>query len=361
MKKVLFFAVAAIALAACSKTYEVKSTQGSEIGFGTWNEMLTKAGKTDFDNGESFAVWGVKTRDSGDPTSVAVFNGVQVTKASSGWGYEPKRYWDPAYTNYTFHAVWPHDAVASGDYAGNGLFVSNSLLYDGTSEKLLVAEVETVASGNGGSPVTLTFRHAGALIDFKFKKHADLQTADVNVTAFSLAGIQTTGTFTVDSYSSNVPVGATVSTVAGLGWELPAADSRTTNANATPYINNAGVTLAATSGEDLAGTNTATAASLISELVVMPQVLDDSQTFTIAYTITDANNQVSTYTPAAISLKQFDNTSDPGHTEANYISAWMPGVHYTYYITINANAIQFNASIEPWTTSVQNGYHYLVN
>ena len=181
--------------------------------------------------------------------------------------------------------------------------------------------------------------------------------AVVTVTSFSLANIKTTGSFTVASYDgSGNPVGATVSAIDGLGWTPTAAVNATPAA--APYLNNAGVSLAADTG-----TNTGTAAALISDLVVMPQKLltgDGAQTFTIAYTIEDEAGQTSTYTPAAIEIIGFDKNDDTDNDDAKF-AAWMPGVHYTYYITINANKIVFSAQIDPWVTTDATGYYYLLN
>ena len=54
MKKLMILAVAAIALAACSKTFNTANTEGTAIGFSTWAEHLTKTGPSSV--GNTFAV-----------------------------------------------------------------------------------------------------------------------------------------------------------------------------------------------------------------------------------------------------------------------------------------------------------------
>ena len=57
-------------------------------------------------------------------------------------------------------------------------------------------------------------------------------------------------------------------------------------------------------------------------------------------------------------VKTFDNVDDKDN-EDTIIGGWEGGKHYTFYITINANAIVFTASITDWVTP-NNGYHYLL-
>ena len=96
MKKLMILAVAAIALVACSKTFDtgVRTNEGKAIGFGTWTEHLTKTGPASVDNAfavnDNFKVWGEKLVES---THTDVFTGVTVTKTVASpetWNYSPK-------------------------------------------------------------------------------------------------------------------------------------------------------------------------------------------------------------------------------------------------------------------------------
>jgi len=375
MKKLMIFAVAAIALVACTKTYEKEEAPQQEIGFGTWNDVMTKAVKTAFANGDTFDIYGFKW-NTGPTSQTNVFKGYDVTYNSTAekWTYSPKRYWDGNFDYYTFFAAYPNNQLASAanenDYEQRGLFISNELTYDGSNEVLLVAQKKDVAKASYGNTVPLLFKHTASLVDIKFKKHSELVDAEVTVNSIKLSGIQTKGKFTVVSYNgSNDPVGKTVSDVIGLGWDL-AADPVVNAANAAaataPYVHTSDVTLASSDG-----VGTANAAALISDLVLMPQVLSKTEgpKITISYTITtgsggDADTIV--YTNKEFYFGLFDSTEpdDPGqpgdkqNTDPR-VSAWMPNVHYTYYITINANAIEFSASIDNWDTD--SAHYYLFN
>lgn len=190
----------------------------------------------------------------------------------------------------------------------------------------------------------------GALVDIKVKKHTDIASAELVVTSIALDNIQTKGKFTVASYDgSNNPVGT-----AGVnGWELaatPVTDSYDESDGEGASL----PTLAASTG-----TTTGTAGELINSLVVMPQALDGTQTLTITYTLEDESGIVNTYAPAAIGLDKFDNTDNKSNA-STFITAWQPGYHYTLYVTINANAIEFSASIADWDVTTD-GFHYLLN
>lgn len=85
---------------------------------------------------------------------------------------------------------------------------------------------------------------------------------------------------------------------------------------------------------------------------------------TISYKITtgeSGSEDVITFENKPIFFGEFDKSEEGESEKANKdprISAWMPGVHYTYYITINANAITFTASIDSWNE--ETGHYYLV-
>ena len=98
----MILAVAAIALVACSKTFNTASNEGTAIGFNTWAETLTKVrtqGSSTFANGDDFAVYGYKYVTSSD-TKTTVFDDVDVNYDGSAWTYSPTRFWDQATDSY---------------------------------------------------------------------------------------------------------------------------------------------------------------------------------------------------------------------------------------------------------------------
>lgn len=342
MKKLLILAVAALALAACAKTHEVKETTPPAIGFGTWVEQLTKArtaGSSTFVNGDDFNVYGFKTISAANTT---VFNGDVVSYDGADWTYTPLRFWDPNATSYTFYAASPAGKIASAD-AQTGEFTSNSIAFAGNDNDVLVADKKVVTKTGDpeafASPVALVFNHIASLVDFKVKKHAEIAAATVAVTSFQLNNIDNVGTFSVNAaYTSNHPVVTWNSTALGA------------------YSNTSGVTSVATLPDNV---STDGSDFLINHLVAMPQTFRTDaniQTVTIEYSITSGGDTIAN--TATFNLKTFDNVDDKDN-EDTIIGGWEGGKHYTFYITINANAIVFTASITDWVTP-NNGYHYLV-
>ena len=345
-RMIILAAVAAIAATACTKTFEVQPTPERSIGFGSWANVLTKArtaGSSTFTAGDNFNVYGFKTLSG---SGVNVFNGEEVSTADgTTWTYTNTRYWDPSATSYTFFAVSPKDMVATATASGGvvtGAFSSNSITFAGNDNDVLVADKKVVANADFNNTVALQFNHIASLVDFKAKKHADLADATVAITSFSLTNMDNTGTFSVaDTYaSSNHP---------DVTWNA--------TAHTGTYSNTSGVTSVATLPDDIGTTGD----FLINNLVAMPQTFRTDaniQTVSIEYTITDQGGNTSAYT-ASFNLKLFDDVDDTDN-EDTIIPGWEGGKHYTFFITINSNAIVFSATITDWVTTDATGYNYLL-
>lgn len=352
-----FFIVAAVALAtvSCSRNYDVNPASEQSISFGSWTENLTKArtqGTNTFTAGDDFAVYGFKLNGS---TNNVVFDDITVSASGSPlvWDYVtgevPARYWDPSATSYTFYGVSPAAIGKAADVnPETGVITSADVIFAGNDNDILVADKKVVTKT--GTPaafaadsVRLQFNHIASLVDFKVKKHTDLATATVAVTSFSISEIDKTGTFGVSAaYTDTHPV---------VTWSESAYGT---------YDNTSGVgddvTLPTNVTSEAAGNN------LINNLIVMPQDFrtdgEHIQKVNIVYTITDGSGKVSTYNPS-FNLKLFDNIDNTVNTDT-IIAGWAAGKHYTFYITINANKINFTGSVTSWG-DVINGYNYLLN
>ena len=344
MKKLLIIAAAALLAAACAKTYEVKETTPPAIGFGSWSELFTKArtqGSSTWTNGDTFIVEGFKTVDS---TPSTVFNDVTVTydSAEDEWGYTGTRFWDSNASGYTFFAVSSPTTTLS--FESDGKINATAVTFNGENNDILLANSVEVAPANFKSdvPVAFNFKHIGALVDLKVKKAATLAGATVAISSIALEGIDDEATIAVSGYSSNVPT---------VDWGSLANDDNSTYGRTSGVVD---VTLPTDVKDD--GTD-----YLINTLIVIPQTLTDTKTLKITYTITDAANNVNTFTDKVIKLNAFDkventqNVDDPD----KFIVSWAASTHYIYLLTIDANTINFTGSITDWETTI-NGYHYLV-
>jgi len=344
MKKLMILAAAALATLACSRNYEVNPVSEQEIGFGSWAENLTKAearvqGSNTFLAGDTFAVYGYKVNGSNNDV---VFDDVVVTASGSGtltWGYSPKRFWDQSASGYTFYAVSPSAiGTAATVDAETGAISSASISFSGKDNDILVADKKEVAPADYNKKVEMVFNHIASLVDFKVKKHTNLGDAVLAITSFSISDIDATGTFAVSAYTSTHPV---------VTW---------TESAYANYDNTKGVT-----SVTLPTAVTTTGNDLIDDLVVMPQAFrsgsdEHIQKVNIAYTITDEDSNVNTFT-TSFNLKLFDNDDDTDN-EDTIVESWEAGKHYTFYITINANVIEFTGKITDWTDV--SGYNYLV-
>lgn len=366
MKKILILAAMVAMTAACSHNYEVNpvSKNGGAIGFGSYTETLTRAearvqGTNTFLEGDTFAVYGSKKKGSDAPQ--AVFNNVVVTLGASTWDYENHRFWDTNVDSYTFYAVSPSTVNSNETAALNTttgrVDASTAISFDGNNNDILVADSITVAKGsspyfNNYHTVDLQFNHIASLFDLYVRKSANIGAAKVTIDSVKLVNIDATGTFEVNNYStSNHP--AVTWTVDG-----GAAKANYTNASGV-YAHPAAMPDSIVA--DAAGN------LILDSLIVMPQTFRNDaniQQVQISYKITPNGGDTMVFKDVPCELYKFDNnhTGDNPHdtNEGTKIASWDPGKHYTFYITIDANAIMFTASITDWTLGTT-GYYYLMN
>ena len=390
MKKLLILAVAAITLASCSNTFEVKHHEGSAIGFGTWSNVLTRAisdprtaGTNSFGVGDSFAVYGYKSA-SDESGKATVFDDDEVEMTVAGtpgtWTYSPLRFWDTNYDKYTFFAISPSSVgtAATVDPQTGAVSTSGSISFNGKSvaSDVLVADKKTVLKAAYNSQVQLDFNHIAALVDFKVSKAPNLADATVKVTAFSLSNIENAGTFSVTSaYNGNAysatglnPI-ATWSTGDATGSYGPGDGVNSVSLEGgLPVVENDAFTNF--DGTDNGEPAAAKATFVINNLIVKPQPLTaptDETDFTetkpklsITYTITTGSgtSESTTEYTSQLWLSKFDLVNDNAQNDTP-VGSWATGKHYVFYITLDANPIVFGATIADWT--IVNGYHYLVN
>ena len=379
MKKLFILATLLAIASACTKTYEITPTPQPEIGFGTWTEHLTKGrAVTDdaFTTGDTFNAFGSKTVSS---TTSVVFNGDVVTYNDPSWTYSPARFWDPAATSYTFFAISPSGLLPAGmtdaqktTAATTGAFSTKEITFDGTvANDVMIANKKPVAQATytGDNPtysVPLVFNHVAALLDVKVKKSYSLRESTVKVTAISLENIVYKGTFTVSGYDDSGDNPTYKPTVAINNW-APAASSSTTTFTGT--VADGGTSLTqygyeSVTEEALSGT----ANYFWQNFVVMPQSLS-SQQIKISYKIVSTAGEETVFENKTVAFTAFDlidnktnNTADPDAGDGAVASGWNPNIHYIYTLTLDANKIDFTASITPWdNTIVVNGYYNLIN
>lgn len=364
MKKLMILAVAAIALVACSKTFDTGKSNDAAIGFGTWTETLTKAGPASIGNafavGDEFNVWGGKLVSS---TFTPVFAGVTVEKTAASpetWNYSPKQYWDLSATSYTFYGISPAEDGYTVNAETGAVTASPTITFAGNTNDVLVAQKAVVAKDFDGDTVDdnfnnfdkvhLIFNHVAALVDVKVKISAGLVAAGahVQVSSIALTNISKEGTFTVAGGYTTAPVAS---------WTPSTAAAGTTGSfGPTNGCTDASAGL----NTDLNDTGTI----LINQLIVIPQEFrttgDYIQKLDIDYNITQAGGTANNFTPDPFALTTFDNTPNTSNTGDTNVTGWASGYHYTYVVTIDAHAIDFTAEVSNnWT--LETAYNYLCN
>ena len=378
---ILIVAAVALATVSCSRNYDVNPAgEGTAIGFGTWAENLTKAarqpGSSSFTESgyqdNDFNVYGYKTL-SGTPTQV--FNGdVVSTTDGTSWTYSNTRYWDVNASDYAFFAVSPAGKVASAT-ATTGAITTSTITFAGNNEDILVANKETVTTIPAPSAVELDFNHVASLVDINVKKSPALSNATVTISAFALENIEDDGALTIAA--ANYTDGTGVLSVASSDWGtddgtlkayLPAngitpvyGDTNTSGA----ISNDNRKTIAKDPAFNATTPATPTGSTaLITGLIVKPQAFDNtktaalSQKVTFTYQIASGGGDVNEYS-ATLWLADFDDAYDNAQDDTK-VGSWEPGKHYIFYITIDANAIEFSARISDWTAGTT-GYNYLLN
>ena len=390
MKKIMILAVAAIALVACSRTFEKHETEGKAIGFGTWSEVMTKTvtpddqrvqGSNTFREGDSFAVYGYKSASDDTGKSTVFDDDVVVATAESGdpvaataWDYNNHRFWDSHYDKYVFFGVSPSSFGTSGNVNAQTGAISTEVTFSGKDSDVLIANKTTVNKTDGSgnfnnhATVNLVFNHAASLVDVIVKKDPALADATVKVTKFELRKIQSKGTLSVSAYDGTT----TKPTIALANWDWD--DSTTATYDTDDCVRTVDLDVAAGTDTNFPGSTTSdipatSAVKVIDNLVVMPQAFDtdkdaDSQQIVFDYTLTvtdgASNTSTNTYTDNTLYLCDFDYIDNETQA-ATYVPSWEPGKHYIFYITIDANAITFSGTINGWDPTTVNGYNYLVN
>lgn len=359
---IILVAAVALATVSCSKTYDTNKNagEGMPITLRSWTNNLTRArevGSSAFTSGDKFYVY---SYTSGAQTP---FDGTEVSFDGTDWTYSPLRFWDRTNDYYHFYGISIDAGGDLGDILAShnvtaGTFASKSLTWAGNDNDILVADSVKVLKAHYGEQVALNFRHISALFDLKVRKGAGIgDDGVVKVTSISLENIGKIGTFSVTGYDATTDS-------AVVSWGALTAGTYTgangvKNTVDTDIIS--GTTAVTTTGDQY----------LINNLVVIPQdFAADAQRLKITYTITTGtgvNEQTNTFTDKTYDLILFDKTdydsnngTNPDVQNANpRVTGWAAGVHYTYIITIDAEAIKFTANMEPW--AVDGGYYYILN
>lgn len=207
MRKILTYAVSALALASCSSDSLVSDSpvnNETPIAFNVGQKNITRTTNLEDAGYNDFGVWAYKVKN-GEPSSSALVMGnykVAHTDAAgetpASWDYVGKvegqvtRYWDYSTDSTNFYAYAPYVSGTKFDATKKTITVSSTDGYE--AKKDVIYAGKSVDKENGyGKKVPLQFKHIGAKVNIAFRENVPgykVQLIDVTTTENS--GIQLT-------------------------------------------------------------------------------------------------------------------------------------------------------------------------
>lgn len=327
MKKILFAAVAALAIVGCTQNEEFDNLGNkAEIKVGTVVKATTKAAVTDNTalQGTGFTVYayntGEKTIDqviaAGD-LGTPFMDGVLATYGNNVWTLAGGPHYWPLNSNVQFFA-YATDAAATGyKIAVNEIFPSFTYTVDADAAKqkdFVVAKLtnQTKTSGTVG----LTFTHALTQVNFSAKgKNANLR---YKITSIAIQGVANTGTY---SFAGD-------GTWAATGKEVYTYPTATNDV---------------IQGADYKALDQKNGA-----LMLMPQAMTADSKIKLSYTVyTVATDGEGNETETLI-----DEIKD-ALIELNGTAAWEAGKKVRYNLTLSSEGatVGFTTEVGPWSTT----------
>lgn len=171
MKKLFFIAVAAMAIAACTKT-EVNGPKLNVIGFQPANSIETKVTGTQFPTTETFGTYAWTEGTTGD----YFIENKEVSFTGGVWTTATPYYW-PKNQSVDFFSYYPYNATGAVPVVGKTQINYNNVNFESTQLDIMYAD-KAVAFTDNADQVQVTgedaqsaltgvptfFRHAGAKV-----------------------------------------------------------------------------------------------------------------------------------------------------------------------------------------------------
>lgn len=355
MKKILFFAAAAIMMVGCSNDQVVSEMpQDNAINFGMYfgRDAQSRAAIMDLDDlkAQSFGVFAYYTDNSDyvEGTSTPNFMFDQIVEwESTAWKYSPLKYWpNEATDKLSFFAYAPHSSESNGNITlgsfTNASASAPSITYtlDADQSKhvdlLWAAPVENKTKQTTTEKVHFIFKHAMSRIGFKSVAVIDESSNDNNGdiddgthtnpldgnTKITLESIKLTGNF----YQ-----GGTLNLATGLWSDHVAAASTEYNWATADFLN-----------DDV----TTTKAVVLNDdkyLTVLPHTNNQQIQIEVVYTVktTDAS--------LAAGYSEVTNTivSDP------FDFIFQQGYAYNFVLHVGLTSVKFSAEVAAWDPATE--------
>ena len=356
MRKILTYAVSALALASCSSDSLVSDSPANTqapIAFNAGQKNITRAPFED--SFENFRVWAYKYKTD---ASAKVMDNYQVNYKKDGtktvWYYEGVNsqvlhYWDYSYGNTNFYAYAPYNAEVTFDVDKKQIKVPASVNTAGFSKASdFVYAGNSVVKDDYNKTVALNFKRLGALVNLKF--YTDIKGYTVELIdadpANSGSAIQATpAIYDENATGEKYKLGSYYDSYEAL-------IDFSTNAS-KPSVKTTGTPVQTNLKFDLLTDNTVPAAVETGSTqtylepatyyaVAQPTDSETGFTFHVSYKLTaNDNSEVITVRDARVfvpaSVTDTDTSTDPATTTTTYIAAWQPNTQYTYTFKITTN------------------------
>ncbi len=355
MRKILTYAVSALALASCSSDSLVSDSPANTqapIAFNAGQKNVTRAPFED--SFENFRVWAYKYKTDettgAETSSAKVMDNYQVNYKKDGtktvWYYEGVNsqvlhYWDYSTDNTNFYAYAPYNENVSFDADKKQIIVPASVNTAGfTQASDFVYAGNQVVKNDYNKTVALPFKRLGAIVNLKF--YTDIKGYTVELIdadpSTSGSGIQATpATYDENATGEKYSTATYYTSYEALIDYSSNASKPTVKKNGTPVGTNLKFDLPSTKtvpGAPKAGEEQNYLQPATYYAVAQPTTSTTGFTFHVSYKMTATDNSeeivvrdARVFVPASV---------DEGGT-TKYIAAWQPNTQYTYTFKITTN------------------------
>lgn len=316
MKKIMFAAMAALAITSCSQNEEFEApSQKVEIGFNSFVGKATRATPMVDVDFKDFKVYAYNTGETVitgvTKLDTKVFiDGKNVDKSGENWNIEGAPYYWPLTDNIQFFAVSPKASSAITAYGATGQFPTFDYTVKAVAdqEDLLAASATDKNKENASSTgVTLGFKHLLTQINFSAKGSTANYT--YTVSKIEINGANSKSTFTFDGSET---VGSWAAATTPTSSYVYASDPKT-----------------------VSGTGVTDFGTEANALMLMPQTLPTGAKIVVTYKVNNGTSDI------------FEGTGEVSIESV----AWTAGskLRYTLTLSDNGTEIVFIPKVGDWT------------
>lgn len=330
-KKLFFFAIAALGLAACSNDEVVEMNENNAISFRPIVSGTTRAADIDAGSGTN----GLQT------LGFTVFADV-----TSGSNYFPETAFTCSASTYTSAAkyYWPSSGTLDFFAYQYSQSANNTVTHTALTKAFTVTPSSTAAdqtdlviacttakdkANYGASGVTLNFRHAESKVTIKLKNSST--TTTITVGDVVLGNVYTTGTYTFTGSTDNAATPTTTTNTDGNNNSYYLKYSDWSGQGTLGTYSQAAATTSYTSSTD--------AIALTNSMILIPQTLTNATAYASAEASAVFNGA---YITVALKIQNTTNSAYiVGDAENSVVAMWplpatkwLPGYHYTYIVDL---------------------------